>query len=73
MRRPYPRASARPARRTAGDRSVFYFVGGAAGSAAGVLAWRAAGWTGVGLSGLGISVLAGVLWACTLSADRSTQ
>jgi predicted MFS family arabinose efflux permease len=37
---------------------VFYFAGGAAGSALGAYAWRLHGWVGVSIVGLGFSLLA---------------
>lgn len=38
---------------------VCYFIGGALGSSAGVLAWRAFGWTGMCAAGLLFAALAG--------------
>jgi predicted MFS family arabinose efflux permease len=45
---------------------IFYFIGGAAGSAAGSLAWDLDGWPGVCIAGLVIGALGGLLWAATV-------
>jgi predicted MFS family arabinose efflux permease len=42
---------------------VCYFIGGALGSSAGVIAWRIAGWSGVCAVGLGFSLLAALFHA----------
>lgn len=45
---------------------IFYFLGGALGSAAGSLAFGIGGWTGVCIVGLVIAALGGLLWTATV-------
>lgn len=48
---------------------IFYFMGGAAGSAGGSVAWNLDGWPGVCIAGLVIAALGGLLWAATVVGE----